>query len=206
MAWGAGGEVELLNRPSTWRSSIFSPWFLSVVEQNILTLVVHMKVFMVCPGTEFCSVSWSRSSKIPVGVHVEVFRVRDRAQHEVQRRCGADQDPGLSSSLENLDIISSCPLHLAVTRPGVHATVHVGIWENSTHFLREGGARAVRTRKSGYYFNELFIWRSGGGLEQVLTAKCSFFRTPTSWTLSPSGADAGSHPRCQGNAFRGSAN
>ena len=130
---------------------------------------------MVCPGTEFCSVSWSRSSKIPVGVHVEVFRFRDRAQHEVQRRCGADQDPGLSSSLENLDIICSCPLHLAVTRPGVHATVHGGIWENSTHFLREGGARAVRTRKSGYYFNELFIWRSGGGFERVFAAKCVFF-------------------------------
>ena len=40
-------------------------------------------------------------------------------------------------SPENLDIISSCLLLLAVTRPGVHATGHGGIWEKSTHFLRE---------------------------------------------------------------------
>ena len=33
-------------------------------------------------------------------------------------------------------------------------------------------------------------------------AECGLFRTPSSWTSSPSGADAGSHPRCWATAFR----
>ena len=36
---------------------------------------------------------------------------------------------------ENLDISSLCPLHLAVARPSVHATVHGGTWKNLLTFF-----------------------------------------------------------------------
>ena len=58
-------------------------------------------------------------------------------------------------SFENLDIISSSPLNLAVTCPVFIRTINGGIWKNSTICLREGelgscgrGCRAVRTWKS----------------------------------------------------------
>ena len=47
-----------------------------------------------------------------------------------------------------VDIVSSCLLHLAVSRPGALAPAHGGVWKNSTHFLREGDV--TRTWQAGH--------------------------------------------------------
>ena len=65
---------------------------------------------------------------------------------------------------------------LAVTCPVFMRQSTATSWKNSTHFLREGGARAARTWKSEQYFFEFFVWRqAAGGLEPVFTAKCCIF-------------------------------
>ena len=52
---------------------------------------------------------------------------------------------------EDLDIISLCPLPLAVARPSVHATVHGGTWKNLLTFFQVKQLdiiRSLRTRHS----------------------------------------------------------
>ena len=51
-----------------------------------------------------------------------------------------------------LDFISTSSLHLAGTRPCVHAPVYGGFWMNFRYSLRDVCARAVRTWKSEHFF------------------------------------------------------
>ena len=61
--------------------------------------------------------------------------------------------------------------------------------------------------ESGHHFNEPFIvpgsYQYECGRECFLCALCAIFRTPSTRTLSPTGADADSHPRCWASRSRG---
>ena len=79
---------------------------------------------------------------------------------------------------ENLDIISSGPLHLAVLRPGVHAPVHGGIWKNSIQSPREGGAVHTLVRCLS---RPRIIWNFGVLGDDIWRA-ADHCNSPVAWT------------------------
>ena len=129
---------------SLWRSSRFSPWTGSSASRgadrrNLQSVCRQSRASRLSPRDRVHQRFEEHNFETPrdVGLVAPLTAVNEAFERIAQ------------FSPENLNIFSSSPLFLAVTRPGARATVHGDIWNNFTIFLREGGARAVRTWKSG---------------------------------------------------------